>query len=53
MVGVYLDKEKIGEGEGGSKQEAQVAAAEAALNKKGWKGPKVEILKRTPEDPIG
>ncbi len=53
VVGVYLDKEKIGEGEGGSKQEAQVAAAEAALNKKGWKGPKVEILKRTPEDPIG
>ena len=30
-VGVYLDKEMIAEGEGSSKQEAQVEAAERAL----------------------
>jgi dsRNA-specific ribonuclease len=48
-----LDKEKIGEGEGGSKQEAQVAAAETALSVKKWKGPKVEIMKRKKDDPIG
>jgi ribonuclease-3 len=53
LIGVYLDKEKIGEGEGGSKQEAQVAAAETALSVKKWKGPKVEIMKRKKDDPIG
>ncbi len=53
VVGVYLDKQKIAEGEGGSKQEAQVAAAEQALEEKKWKGPKVEILERGPEDLIG
>ncbi len=53
VIGVYLDKEKIATGQGGSKQEGQVAAAEKALEKKGWKGPKVEILKRNPEDPLG
>lgn len=35
-VGVFLDKEMIGEGMGPSKQEAQQAAAENALVKKGW-----------------
>ncbi len=36
VVGVYINRELIAEGEGTSKQEAQVAAAEAALEKKGW-----------------
>ena len=53
IVGVYLDKEKIAEGEGGSKQEAQVSAAEKALETKKWKGPKIEILERNPGDKIG
>jgi ribonuclease-3 len=53
IVGVFLDKEKIAEGHGTSKQEAQVEAAENALNKKKWKMPKVEILKRKTDDPIG
>lgn len=44
LVGVYLDKEKVAEGTGTSKQEAQVDAAEKALQVKGWKGKKVEIL---------
>jgi len=35
-VGVYLDKELVAVGEGGSKQEAQVQAAMAALKVKGW-----------------
>lgn len=35
-VGVYLGKRKVAEGEGPSKQEAQVAAAEAALTVEGW-----------------
>jgi ribonuclease III len=50
IVGVYLDKEKIAEGKGSSKQEAQVDAAENALELKGWPGPKIEILKRNPKD---
>lgn len=45
-VGVYLDKEEVAQGTGGSKQEAQTEAAEAAMKTKGWKGPKVQILKR-------
>ena len=53
VVGVYLDHEKIAEGQGTSKQEAQVEAAEAALKIKKWKGPKVEILERKMDDPIG
>ncbi len=53
IVGVYLDKEKIAEGAGSSKQEAQVAAAEIALEKKKWKGPKTDILERNAGDPIG
>ncbi|MBI5728478.1 MAG: ribonuclease III [Candidatus Magasanikbacteria bacterium] len=53
VVGVYLDKEKIAEGTGGSKQEAQIEAAEAALRVKKWRGPKVDIRQRAPEDPIG
>ena len=36
IVGVYLGKEMIAEGEGTSKHEAQVAAADAAIQKKGW-----------------
>lgn len=53
VVGVYLDKEKIAIGEGGSKQEAQVEAAEKGLKKKAWKGPKIQILERKENDPIG
>lgn len=36
LVGVYLDKELVAEGKGMSKQEAQLVAAQAALQKKGW-----------------
>ena len=36
-VGVYFKKELIAEGEGNSKQEAEVNAAKNALSKKGWK----------------
>jgi len=36
VVGVYLGKELIAEGEGASKQEAQQNAAEAALKVKNW-----------------
>jgi ribonuclease-3 len=36
IVGIYLDKELVAQGEGSSKQEAQERAAEAALDKKGW-----------------
>lgn len=36
-IGVLLKKETIAIGEGSSKQEAQVAAAQKALEKKGWK----------------
>ena len=46
VVGVYLDKEKVAEGEGTSKQEAQVDAAENALQIKKWKGPHVEVMVR-------
>ncbi len=37
-VGVYFGRHKIAEGEGPSKQEAQVAAAESALVARGWNG---------------
>ncbi|PIR03278.1 MAG: ribonuclease III [Candidatus Magasanikbacteria bacterium CG11_big_fil_rev_8_21_14_0_20_43_7] len=53
VVGVFLDNTKVAEGQGGSKQEAQVAAAEIALQIKKWKGPKTEILERGTGDPIG
>lgn len=36
VIGAYLDKELIAEGQGVSKQEAQEKAAQAALKKKGW-----------------
>ncbi|MCG2690287.1 ribonuclease III [Candidatus Parcubacteria bacterium] len=36
VVGVYLDKEKVAEGEGSSKQEAEVAAAQNGLEAKKW-----------------
>ncbi len=35
-VGVFLDKEMVAVGRGTSKQEAQVAAAQAGLEAKGW-----------------
>ena len=53
VVGAYLNHEKIAEGEGSSKQEAQVEAAEKALQIKQWKGPRVEILSRKKGDQIG
>lgn len=37
-IGVFLAEEKIAEGEGDSKQEAETAAAAAALEVKGWGG---------------
>lgn len=36
VVGVYLDKELVAEGEGSSKQEAEEAAAQLALEVKKW-----------------
>ncbi len=36
VVGLYLGKEKVSEGEGTSKQEAQVDAAAKGLENKGW-----------------
>ncbi len=51
-VGVYLDKELIATGVGMSKQEAQTEAADAAVKIKKWKGPKIDIIKRKPGDPI-
>lgn len=53
VVGVYLDKEEVASGKGMSKQEAQTSAAEAALAVKKWKGPKVTIIPRSTNDPIG
>lgn len=53
IVGVYLEKEKVAEGTGTSKQEAQTDAAEHALEVKRWKGPKTMILERNVEDPVG
>jgi len=35
-VGAYLDKELVATGDGSSKQEAQIKAAQAALEAKGW-----------------
>lgn len=35
-IGVFLEKELVGQGEGPSKQSAQQAAAENALKNKGW-----------------
>jgi ribonuclease-3 len=36
VVGLYLEKEKIAEGRGHSKQEAEQSAAQAGLEEKGW-----------------
>lgn len=36
VVGVFLNKEKVADGTGSSKQEAQMSAADAALQVKGW-----------------
>jgi len=38
-VGVFLDKQMVAVGRGSSKQEAQVAAAQAGLEAKGWNMP--------------
>jgi ribonuclease-3 len=38
-VGVFLEKEMVAVGRGSSKQEAQVAAAQAGLEAKGWNVP--------------
>lgn len=35
-IGIYLKSEKVAEGQGRSKQEAEQNAAEAAINAKGW-----------------
>jgi len=35
-IGVFLGEEKVGEGEGVSKQDAQQQAAEDALKRLGW-----------------
>jgi len=51
-VGVFLDKELVATGEGSSKQEAQTEAAEVAVKTKGWKGPKINIIKRKKGDPL-
>ena len=40
-VGVFLDKELVAVGRGTSKQEAQVAAADAGLEAKKWRGHKI------------
>lgn len=37
LIGVYLEDKLIGQGQGASKQEAQVKAAEDALKKEEWK----------------
>lgn len=42
-VGVFLEDEKIGEGEGDSKQQAQVTAAEDALKDEKWKRAKCKV----------
>lgn len=36
IVGVFLEKEKVAEGQGSSKQEAEQAAAQKALHQKNW-----------------
>lgn len=36
LVGLYINQDKIADGEGFSKQEAQLNAARAGLRKKGW-----------------
>ena len=36
VIGVFLDEEKVAEGEGSSKQEAEVKAAENAIKEKRW-----------------
>ena len=51
-VGVFLDKELVATGDGTSKQEAQTSAAEAAVKTKGWKGPKINIMKRQAGDSV-
>lgn len=37
LVGVFLNKEKVAEGKGNSKQEAEQSAAEAGLEVRGWR----------------
>lgn len=51
-VGVFLDNDLVATGKGSSKQEAQTDAAENAVKAKGWKGPKINIIKRSANDLI-
>ncbi len=51
-IGVFIGSDMIAEGVGSSKQEAQTEAAEAGLKVKGWKGPKINIIKKQKGDPI-
>jgi ribonuclease III len=53
LVGVYLERDLVATGKGTSKQEAQIAAAEKGLEKKGWKGPKIDIIQRLPGGAFG
>lgn len=47
-IGAYIGKEKVGEGQGPSKQKAEQDAARHALEKLGWKtGPKSACKKRS------
>lgn len=50
-VGVFLSHDLIAVGRGTSKQEAQVAAAEAGLEAKGWRGGGSKVV-QTNENPI-
>ena len=45
-IGIYFGDEKISEGEGKSKQEAETASARNALDKKGWVGKKIITNKK-------
>ena len=49
-IGLYLNKELVATGEGMSKQEAQTESAEMGLKAKGWKGPSINVIKRSPGD---
>lgn len=47
-VGIFLDKDMVAAGKGTSKQEAQLAAAEAGLDAKGWRTRQTRpVIKRT------
>jgi len=48
-----LDTDVVVVGSGPCGVAAAKDSAEKGLKTKGWKGPKIEILERKPEDPIG